>query len=64
MAQGAYQDSDYTVDGVGAGWWWLRSPGIDSDFAAHVSFGGGVRSYGDLVSSGDHGVRPVVGVLP
>ena len=64
VAQGAYQSSDYTVDGVGACWWWLRSPGHVSGSAAHVNGDGDVGSHGDDVTSGDSGVRPVVVVLP
>ncbi len=64
VAQGAYQDSEYTVDGVGACWWWLRSPGDFSNFAAGVSLGGFVDDGGSPVSYVNRGARPVVVVLP
>ncbi|MGN0474421.1 MAG: DUF6273 domain-containing protein [Acutalibacteraceae bacterium] len=32
-----------------SGWWWLRSPGHDCDFAARVFYVGGVSTYGDIV---------------
>ena len=40
-------------------WWWLRSPGLDSYYAALVYDSGNVNSFGDGV---DHegGVRPVI----
>ncbi len=64
VAQGSYQNSAYTVDGVGACWWWLRSPGGDSRYAAYVGYVGIVSYYGLGVSYGDRGVRPVVVALP
>ena len=64
VAQGAYQQSIYTVDGVGACWWWLRSPGSDSYYAASVFIGGGDVS-GFIVDNSGYGcVRPVVVALP
>jgi hypothetical protein len=43
-----------------SGWWWLRSPGSLSDYAARVTRGGGVRVIGDSVYGADRvgGVRP------
>ncbi len=65
VAQGASQSSNYKVDGVGACWWWLRSPSyVFSEFAACVGAGGYVSSFGDYVYYSDGSVRPVVVVLP
>jgi hypothetical protein len=65
VAQGAEQDgSAYTVDGEGACWWWLRSPGGDSRTAAFVNVDGYVYDGGFSVSNNVNSVRPVVVVLP
>jgi len=64
VAQGAYQSSDYTVDGVGTCWWWLRSPGYDRWYAAYVGIDGSVDSYGTIVRYDFSSVRPVMVVLP
>ena len=64
VAQGAYQSSNYTIDGVGACWWWLRSPGGDSRTAAFVNVDGYVYDCGFSVSNNVNSVRPVVVVLP
>ena len=63
VAQGASQSFTYTVDGVGACWWWLRSLG-DSRPAACVLSGGYVINFGSYVYVGFSSVRPVVVVLP
>jgi len=44
----------------GAGWWWLRSPGCGSDFAADVYGGGVVNVDGRGVNSEGGGVRPAL----
>jgi len=54
IANGAY------VDGQGACWWWLRSPGYRSDFAAEVSSDGYVYSYGYGVDDATDCVRPAL----
>ena len=41
-------------------WWWLRTPGLDTDHAAAVSYSGGMYRSGDRVSRTDWGVRPCV----
>ncbi|MBQ3667909.1 MAG: hypothetical protein II920_01655, partial [Clostridia bacterium] len=64
VAQGAWQSSDYTVDGVSACWWWLRSPGDNSSNAAYVDSDGYVDYHGEGAFDGRVGVRPVVVVLP
>ncbi len=43
-----------------ADWWWLRSPGLYSHYAAFVSYDGSVHDYGDQVDSDDRGVRPAL----
>jgi hypothetical protein len=40
-------------------WWWLRSPGDNSDSTADVSNGGGVNVNGNIVDD-DFGVRPAL----
>ena len=40
--------------------WWLRSPGLDQNDAAHVINDGDVYEYGDNVSNGSHAVRPAL----
>jgi hypothetical protein len=64
VAQGTFQNSNSTVDGVGACWWWLRSPGYNSDCAAFVNIDGFVIYYGGSVDYDSSGVRPVVVALP
>ena len=39
-------------------WWWLRSPGVDSDYAASVLTSGSVYRYGLRVNSDIVAVRP------
>ena len=41
-------------------WWWLRSPGYNSYFAAGVSRYGWVYSHGDDVYNSNDGVRPAL----
>lgn len=53
-AQGAYKASN------GNCWWWLRSPGYFSDYAAGVSLDGSVYDYGDFVNYGKYAVRPAL----
>ena len=38
--------------------WWLRSPGVDDDIAAYVTYNGGVRSFGPNVDFVITAVRP------
>ncbi len=65
VAQGAWQHnrdtltSGYTADDIGACSWWLRSPGIDADFAAYVDIYGYVSKLGSD-GGGDYGVRPAL----
>ena len=61
IANGAYTNDNYKVDGEATCWWWLRSPGGLQYTAAYVSLvGGGVSSYGDTVSNDYNGVRPAL----
>ena len=53
-AQGAYKGSK------GNCWWWLRSPGSDSSYAARVYDDGSVRSSGTFVDYGSDAVRPAL----
>ena len=64
VAQGAFQSSSSTIDGVGACWWWLRSPAYALGIAAYVDYGGLVIYYSYFASIDDYSVRPVVVVLP
>ena len=41
-------------------WWWLRSPGHDSDYAAEVRSNGWVYRYGSYVDDNCGGVRPAL----
>lgn len=59
-AQGAYTSDNHTVDGKGACWWWLRSPGYSQRYAADVYSGSSVDCYGDLVNYGRDSVRPAL----
>ena len=52
-AQGAYKAGNNC-------WWWLRSPGNDSNYATYVDDGGSVNHNGDSVSHGKDAVRPAL----
>ena len=60
IKQGTYTNSDYTVDGRKACWWWLRSPGRSSSYAAGVYTDGSFDS--NRVYNGFSAVRPCVRV--
>lgn len=61
IAQGAGKNSSYkTVDGIDAGWWWLRSPGTYQDYAAIVYFVGSLDF--NYVDSDSGSVRPALWV--
>ena len=53
-AQGAYEGSN------GNCWWWLRSPGDHSYYAAVVGYDGSVIDYGNTVSNDNDAVRPAL----
>ena len=62
-AQGAYPSPDYhDAEGKSSCWWWLRSPGVLSNYAANVSNYGSVCAGGDNVFSNAHAVRPALWV--
>ena len=50
----------YKVKGRGTGWWWLRSPGIHSRFAADVHNVGGIGEGGHSVDITGGSVRPAL----
>ena len=56
--QGAYTSTDTEYEGNG--YWWLRSPGGSSHYAAVVDNFGFVRRYGFYVCNLDVGVRPAL----
>ena len=62
IEQGAWTSDSYTVDGRPACWWWLRSPGYDSRYAAIVCCGSSIFGLGRGVDDGGHAVRPCVRV--
>ena len=61
IRRGASVSSEFLVgNGEGAGWWWLRSPGIDSYNAAYVASGGGILEDGFGVDHSGASVRPAL----
>ena len=57
--QGCYVSSDYLLpSGEKTGWWWLRSPGYDSLYAADVLRNGDIYQFGYDVHSDHVAVRP------
>ena len=60
IAQGAYSNSSFTIDGRATGWWWLRSPGNSESYAAIVNNDGSVSNYGIRVDNGVRAVRPAL----
>jgi len=61
IAQGAGKNSSYkTADGIDAGWWRLRSPGVSQYDAAYVSTDGSL--YAKRVNVGSGSVRPALWV--
>ena len=59
--QGAYTNSYYTTsDGAAAGFWWLRSPGHNQNYAARVNAGGSLYTYS--VNDDNIAVRPALWV--
>ena len=61
IAQGAGKNSSYkTADGIDAGWWRLRSPGVSQYYAAYVSTDGSF--YPNRVNVGSGSVRPALWV--
>lgn len=61
LGKNAYKsDSYFTDDGVGTGWWWLRSPDGYGSSAANVGLGGDVRVLGNSVNLSSVSVRPAL----
>ena len=59
--RGSFEMDEYkNIEGKASGWWWLRSPGIFSHYAANVDTDGGVLGYGDLVGRTGGSVRPAL----
>ena len=50
----------YVNSGLGTVWWWLRSPGINSDYAAGVYSAGSLNSNGNCVYDSRNAVRPAL----
>lgn len=59
IAQGCYVDKEN-----GSCWWWLRSRGNHSNYAAHVNYGGSVSYYGHNVTYDNDAVRPALWINP
>ncbi len=68
IAQGAWTEDSNKVDGKATCYWWLRSPGYESNRAADVNRDGSVSNVGSGVSGGSYvyfdreGVRPALWV--
>jgi len=45
-------------------WWWLRSPGNNSNNAANVNSDGNVNINGNNVNNESGGVRPALPICP
>ncbi len=56
----ARKNGCYVSSVFGTGWWWLRSPGVNSSRAANVDSDGGIGGLGSSVHNDDFGVLPVV----
>ena len=62
IQQGADASNSYKVEGRKACWWWLRSPGYDCYYAAHVRNDGSIHDDGVAVYLSHYAVRPCVRV--
>ncbi len=62
IQQGAHTSDSSKVEGRKACWWWLRSPGSLSNYAANVNLGGSIYAHGYDVDIGRNAVRPCVRV--
>ena len=60
IAQGACTSDSYKTGGKATCWWWLRSPGHLSSYAAYVHHGGSVYDHGNSVDHVKYGVRPAL----
>lgn len=62
MARGAKTSDAFYADGRNACWWWLRSPGMSTTYAAYVSTNGSLYKDGSVVNYATRGVRPCIWV--
>ena len=62
LAQGSWTSKTDKVDGKATCWWWLRSPGDDSNSAAGVDSDGSVGDRGARVDGFSDAVRPALWV--
>ena len=56
--QGCYVEDDSLPNGEKTGWWWLRSPGFFSNYAADVDIDGYINQHGLYVDFNFVAVRP------
>jgi hypothetical protein len=52
----------FVKSGSGYCWWWLRTPGRDTEHSAYVYSYGVIDTKGDVVTSSAGGVRPAIWV--
>ena len=64
IAQGVYKKGTYRLSADDICWWWLRSPGRYSSYAAYTLTNGAVYCNGRSVDSGQGAVRPVLWINP
>ena len=64
IAQGIYSKGTFRLSTDDVCWWWLRSPGKHSDYAAYVLTDGTIYCGGHSVDSARGGVRPSVWISP
>ena len=60
IAQGTFASDSNKTGGRATCWWWLRSPGRDSNYVADVYSDGSVNDRGTFVYSDDDAVRPAL----
>lgn len=61
LAQGAWESTKYTLDGMNCTWWWLRTPGYYRSCAASVRTRGTITSNRVYDESG--AVRPAIWLM-
>ncbi|MBO7708868.1 MAG: hypothetical protein J6S83_00260, partial [Lachnospiraceae bacterium] len=62
-AHGAYDSNVYhDAEGNPTCYWWLRTPGDDSDSAVCINSAGGVDPDGDFIDNDNNAVRPALWV--
>ena len=60
IARGVYASQTDTIEGSATCWWWLRTPGRESTYAAGVAASGHVYNDGDVVNLDNMAVRPAM----